>query len=160
MNCETVLLLDLGASRPVSEDLCRALAAAQEQGIQIQCESAASFDSELRDAEVRRILDRLEPELVFLLMPGGEPDAGAMASLFELLRVPTIIVTEATHPEQMLELLELGASDFISRPFNAPDILARFLRLLAEMRLSAAALADSDAAAQWFGYYLSTASTW
>jgi DNA-binding NtrC family response regulator len=136
MSCETVLLLDLGASRPVSEELCLALAAAREQGIQIQRESAGSYDRELRDAEVRGILNRLEPELVFLLMRDGEPDAGPMVSLFELLTMPTIIVTEATHPEQMLELLELGASDFISWPFNASDLLPRFGRLLAHARRS------------------------
>lgn len=132
MTSETVLFLDLGVARQMSESLYAALGTALDQCINLHSESVGYYEGELRDAEVRSILDRLGPDLVFLLVPNGQ--SGTEASLFEMLNVPVIVATEAAHPEHMLRLLELGASDFISPPFNAIDILPRVWRILAHVR--------------------------
>lgn len=132
MTGETVLFLDLGVTRQMSEGLYAALGNALDQGISLHYESVGCYEGELRDAEVRSVLSKIVPDMVFLLVPNSQ--SGTEASLFEVLTVPVIVVTETPHAERMLTLLELGASDFISPPFNTIDILPRVWRILAHVR--------------------------
>ena len=96
----------------------------------------SGFDPELRDAVVRDIIHRCKPDLVFLFAPKVSPgDPSTMdAPLFELITVPVIVATEAAEPEEVLRLLELGASDFISSPFRPSDIIPRFWRSMTHAR--------------------------
>src|SRR5262249_54870400 len=72
---------------------------------------------------------------VFLMIP--DPPGLDLRSLFELLTPPTIVACETYEPHQMLEILEMGASDFVSLPLHAADILPRMWRLLQHFRLGA-----------------------
>ncbi len=47
---------------------------------------------------------------------------------------PILIVAEHCEQEQILELLNLGAADFITQPLTATDLLARIKRLLEQTR--------------------------
>ncbi len=132
MSDKAILILDLGVARQMSESLYAALGAALNSGMRVQRESVGCYEGELRDAEVRSLLQTSVPDLVFLLVPSSQ--AGTEAPLFEMLNVPVIVAPEAAQPEHMLALLELGAADFISPPFNAINILPRVWRILAHVR--------------------------
>jgi two-component system response regulator GlrR len=75
----------------------------------------------------------LSPDLVFLVL-GANP-VEQVGSFFrgaaaKAANVPVIVVTESCNPEEMFKLLKLGATDFISAPLEAVDILPRVWRLL------------------------------
>src|SRR5206468_8276267 len=57
------------------------------------------------------------------------------AALFRCIRkeageMPVIVGSEAGEPDEMFGLLQLGAADFITPPFQASDVLPRIWRLL------------------------------
>lgn len=132
MNGDTVLLLDLDPTRNLGARLQEILAPALTEEVHFQCVSVDSHDVDLRDAEVRKVLARVIPNLVFLVLPAlasdGPPESAG--SLFQLLSVPAIVAMECGAPREMFTLLELGATDFISPPFNPVNILPRMWRLL------------------------------
>jgi DNA-binding NtrC family response regulator len=132
MVAETVLLLDLGTPARVGERLLEILSPAMDEGVRLIRQPICSYDSELRDAEVRNLLARVSADLLVLVLP--DIPASELRSLFPLLAIPTIVASESCEPRQMLELLELGACDFIGMPLNARNILPRMWRLLQHSR--------------------------
>jgi DNA-binding NtrC family response regulator len=85
------------------------------------------------DGDVYSAIERCHPDLLFLVFsPALLKQASAyFLRLKETLRaLPTIVVTEAGEPQEMLELLKLGVSDFITLPLTAFDIYPRVWRLL------------------------------
>ena len=82
-------------------------------------------------ASLLRVLPRLDPALMLLdvKLPG--------ASGFELLRsirarssLPVIMVTSCAQAGQRVEGLELGADDYVTKPFNARELVARVRNVL------------------------------
>lgn len=76
-------------------------------------------------------LPRLDPALILLdvKLPG--------ASGFELLRsirarsdLPVIMVTSCSQARERVEGLELGADDYVTKPFNARELVARVRNVL------------------------------
>ena len=136
MESNTILLLDFDSTNSLSAKVQEILAPALSEGSHFRRESVGSYDVELRDAEVRSILARVNPNLVFLVLPSpaGDGPPESPSSLFQLLSMPTIVAMERGEPLEMLTLLELGATDFISPPFNPLNILPRMWRLLDQAR--------------------------
>lgn len=77
---------------------------------------------------------RLEPDLVLLdaMMPGldGYAICAALKADPRLHGVPVVFVTRYNHPADETRALELGAADFVSKPFVAPVLRARIRNLL------------------------------
>ncbi len=77
---------------------------------------------------------RLEPDLVLLdaMMPGldGYAICAALKADPRLCSVPVVFVTRHDHPADETRALELGAADFVSKPFVAPVLRARIRNLL------------------------------
>lgn len=82
-------------------------------------------------ASLMDALPRLDPALMLLdvKLPG--------ASGFELLRsvrarsdLPVIMVTSCTEVRERVEGLELGADDYVTKPFNARELVARVRNVL------------------------------
>lgn len=82
-------------------------------------------------ASLMDALPRLDPALMLLdvKLPG--------ASGFELLRsvrarsdLPVIMVTSCTEARERVEGLELGADDYVTKPFNARELVARVRNVL------------------------------
>lgn len=136
MGADAILLLDFDPTSSLCARVHEILAPAQTSEVQLQLESVLAYDVALRDAEVRRVLSRVNPSLVFLSLPSSAPDDSreSTASLFQLLTAPTIVAMERCEPEEMLKLLDLGATDFISPPFSPLSILPRTWRLLDQTR--------------------------
>lgn len=132
MNGDTVLLLDFAPAISLAARVQEILAPALAEEVRFQRVSIDSYDVGLRDAEVRSILAGITPNLVFLVLPAhsAEGTHESAGSLFQLLSMPVIVAMEGGEPREMLTLLELGATDFISPPFNSLNILPRMWRLL------------------------------
>ena len=77
---------------------------------------------------------RLEPDLVLLdaMMPGvdGFAICAALKADPRLAQVPVVFVTRFDHPADETRALELGAADFVSKPYAAPVLRARVRNLL------------------------------
>lgn len=132
MNPDTILLLDFDPTGSLGARVEEILAPALTDEVKFLRISIGASDVDLRDARVRSIVARVNPNLVFFVLPPAASDGcrESAGSLFQLLSVPAIVVMERGEPREVLTLLELGATDFISPPFNPLNILPRMWRLL------------------------------
>ena len=73
-----------------------------------------------------QIVDERMPDVVLLDL--GLPDLDGVAvlrRLREFTRVPVIVVSARTESDDKVEALDLGADDFITKPFSIEELLAR-----------------------------------
>ena len=73
-----------------------------------------------------QIVDERMPDVVLLDL--GLPDLDGVAvlrRLREFTRVPVIVVSARTESDDKVEALDLGADDFITKPFSLEELLAR-----------------------------------
>lgn len=129
MRSDTILLLDFDPATSLGARVLEVLAPVLADGVNLRHECV---DSGATLTEVRNILASVSPDLAFLALPGFGSDgvSGLVAGLLQSLAVPTIVAMERGEPEEMLKLLELGATDFISPPFSPLSVLPRTWRLL------------------------------
>ena len=74
-----------------------------------------------------------ESGIIFLVLPNrkSSQDAALIQSLnLQRPEIPIIVVVDNCGPDETLELLRNGASDFVTPPLRSADILARTWRLL------------------------------
>ncbi len=57
-----------------------------------------------------------------------------MSELGLLARVPTMVLTARNQPADVQKAIDLGASDFLAKPFKDQQLLARVARLLRQPR--------------------------
>jgi signal transduction histidine kinase len=91
----------------------------------------AEFDCE-RAVNGEAALERMErqaPDLVVtdVMMPAMDGAAllTEMRARPELSEIPVIVLTAVAEPDTRVELLEAGATDFLTKPFEAAELLAR-----------------------------------
>jgi two-component system, NtrC family, response regulator GlrR len=87
--------------------------------------------------DLSRIIKHCNPDLIFFVLSRGF--FRQAKGLFETLRkgpftTPTIVVFDDGEPSQMVELLKVGATDFITAPLKPMEILPRVWRLLERTR--------------------------
>jgi two-component system KDP operon response regulator KdpE len=73
-----------------------------------------------------QVVDERMPDLVLLDL--GLPDLDGVAVLTQLrsfTQVPVIVVSARTESDDKVEALDLGADDFITKPFSIEELLAR-----------------------------------
>ncbi|MBI3002895.1 MAG: response regulator [candidate division NC10 bacterium] len=74
------------------------------------------------------------PDLILLdlVMPGrdGFEVAKALKQQSETREIPIIFLTGVSRAEHRVEGLELGAEDYITKPFHAPEVVARVRKAL------------------------------
>lgn len=132
MKPATILLLDLSTADGLSDSVREILEGSLSQDVRIQHECATVNDS-VELAGISRTVSRLRPSLLFLALNSGmlSTAVSALGSIrAELPALRVIVVIDACEPAVMLDLLREGASDFITRPFRAVDIVPRVWRLL------------------------------
>ncbi len=81
--------------------------------------------------------DNANPSLVFLILPRQDLHQGGI--MIQTIKrqdpeVPIIVVIEDCGPLETLELLQKGASEFVTPPLTAADTLPRAWRLLDQLR--------------------------
>jgi adenylate cyclase len=98
------------------------------------------------------IRERL-PDLVLLdvLMPGltGYDVCRAIRSDSSLAMLPVVMVTALEAREERVKGIEAGADDFLSKPINAPELLARVRSLLRIRRLYEMVQRQAEQLAAW-----------
>lgn len=83
--------------------------------------------------EFSTVILRFNPSITFLALPPNY--LRQTKKLIQSLKgKPVIAVYEGFKPEEMIELLKLGVSDFIVPPLQAIDVLPRVWRLMEERR--------------------------
>jgi DNA-binding NtrC family response regulator len=136
-NC--ILLLNFDSTQESSELLSQLLALTSDLTLQIRVEqlnsSSASFD-----VDTAALIKRHGPSIVLLVISGSLLEAGR--SLLRHLKtqlpdLPLIFVTDTSRSEEVIPLLADGATDFITPPLKAVDILPRIWRLIERARLRA-----------------------
>lgn len=72
-------------------------------------------------------LSRLRPDVVLLdwLLPGGFDGAEVCARIRERSDVPVVMLTARDGELDKVRGLDVGADDYVTKPFSAPELLAR-----------------------------------
>jgi DNA-binding NtrC family response regulator len=127
------LLFDLCRSNPSSELLREMLG----PSFELRHESVAAFEPASCGKEFAACVSEFRPEAVFVFPPGAllkRPEPLFAALGVEALAAPCIFVVEDGEPDELLALLRLGASDFVTSPLKPANILPRVWALLERAR--------------------------
>jgi two-component system OmpR family response regulator len=80
---------------------------------------------------LRRILERSAPDLIVLdVMMPGEDGISICRQLRATSQVPVIFLTAMTEETDRIIGLEIGADDYLTKPFNPRELLARVKAVL------------------------------
>jgi two-component system KDP operon response regulator KdpE len=117
---------------PAIQDVLRFLAEANDMGVV----AADTCSAAIREAKGRR------PDLAIIDL--GLPDRDgieAIRSIRTWSQLPIIVLSARTLESQKLAVLQAGADDYVTKPFSAPELLAR-MRALLHRSITAAPPAD------------------
>jgi DNA-binding response OmpR family regulator len=107
----------------------------QQQGFEVLCAKAAG--------EARAMLAAQTPQLVFLDVGlPGEDGLSLARHIREQLDVPIIMISGAGEPLERIIGLEVGADDYVTKPFDPRELLARMKSVLRRYRRTPEPLAD------------------
>lgn len=88
-------------------------------------------------AELDRVLERRRVDLILLdLMMAGEDGLSICRRLRSTLGIPILIVTAKGEAIDRVIGLELGADDYLAKPFNSRELVARVRAILRRTRES------------------------
>jgi two-component system, OmpR family, KDP operon response regulator KdpE len=82
-------------------------------------------------------LDAYDLVLLDLLLPGGMDGFTVCERIRSFTLVPIIMVTARAHEDEKLRGFQLGADDYITKPFSARELLARVQAVLRRSRTQA-----------------------
>ena len=93
----------------------------------------------LNGEQALKILKNAKPDLILLdvMMPGlsGFDVIKEIQKNEELIEIPVIFLTAKTEKEDVIHGIELGAVDYVTKPFNSTELLARVKNHI-ELKLS------------------------
>ncbi len=127
-------LLDLGPASRSSETLNAILRVDPSISLSLRQESI-SPDEPLPCPALTSSLEEFRGDLLFLVVPaGGQEKALRLISFLRRKEpgLPVMAVLEGVQPEEAMEMLRLGVSDFLTPPLKPVDALPRIWRLLKE----------------------------
>lgn len=102
-------------------------------------------------ASVRALLAQQHFDLIVLdVMLPGEDGLSLCRYIYEHIRIPVILLSAMADPADRIAGLELGADDYVTKPFDPRELVARIKTVL--RRLNAAAEAGAAAGGDR-GYY-------
>ena len=137
MKNTNVLLLGPDPTCELSGTLRGILESAARDGIHLQQESLSDYAGYEQQDQGRGVwsdlLARAKPAVVFLVSPWNR--LRQARSLFQSLRreppePPVVLVSDASEPGEMFEMIKLGAADYITSPLKPIEILPRLWRIL------------------------------
>jgi DNA-binding NtrC family response regulator len=130
-----ILLLDFNLAGGLTQQLREALAFDPDHGARLRrgepYVTTVAIKSTMRDLEIVELIRRSQPDVIFLVL--SQSLVKQARSLLHALKKlpgapPLIVVAETGEPESLFEWLELGASDFITPPLKACELLPRIWR--------------------------------
>ena len=82
--------------------------------------------------ELKRLLQRIDAAVVFLtLFPRSlKQTRTLLETIREVPDLPIVMVADTTEPNDIIELLQAGADDFITLPLQAGDVLPRTWKVM------------------------------
>ncbi|UCD83518.1 MAG: sigma-54-dependent Fis family transcriptional regulator [Deltaproteobacteria bacterium] len=134
-----IYLLDLNPASDLGTTLQGILVPSLDSGILFRHESIEVCEPAFGGSKLTRIIAHFKPDVLFLVLsPSHLKQTGTLfqSTSRELSEFSTIIVVEECNPDEMFALLKLGASDFITPPLKAINILPRLWRLVEQTRRS------------------------
>src|SRR5688572_26139538 len=92
----------------------------------------AVSDEDRTDSTIQDVISNFEPLVIFLILSPELQDNGILLRSVKKAAsmVPIIAVLEHGEPKEVFELLRSGATDFITPPLNASNVLPRTWKLL------------------------------
>ncbi len=87
-----------------------------------------------RGDEAAELATKTHPDLVILdlMLPGRSGET--LVPLFQQKGCDVVVITAKGDVQTLVNVLELGASDYISKPFRAEEVIARVKRLIEQRR--------------------------
>ena len=96
-------------------------------------------------AALRRLLERSAPDLVVLdIMMPGEDGLSVCRHLRSTTNLPIIFLTAMAEETERIIGLEIGADDYLTKPFNPRELLARIKAVLRQREQPAAAARQAE----------------
>jgi PleD family two-component response regulator len=93
----------------------------------------------LNGEQALKIISKAKPDLILLdiMMPGlsGFDVIKELKSNEETVEIPVIFLTAKTEKDDVIQGIELGAVDYLTKPFNSTELLAR-VKNHVELKLS------------------------
>jgi DNA-binding NtrC family response regulator len=116
---------------PLTGQLRDILTAALHPAVELRREALHSVDAPGLRSELGRILTSFCPAVVLVVQKLVKHSAEQLRALRSAPpALPVIVVGEAREPDEVLELLRLGATDFLTPPLTSIDVLPRVWRSL------------------------------
>ena len=127
-----ILLLDCNPTSNLGSALGCILKSCSKPTINLSQESIEICETAISNTNLSNIVSRRSPDAIFIVLSPLLLNKADF--LFQSIRrdlgPPIIVVLEEGDPDQMLELLRLGAADFITHPLRTMDVILRLWRLL------------------------------
>ncbi len=137
MNPAKILVLDFDSEGDLSNALRNILASSIHLGLQFRHESVEVDDLSCCKWDFAKIISAFHPDIIALVLSPNllRQTAVLFHSLRKkLLETRILVVIKAERPEEIFELLKLGADDFITPPLREIDILPRIWRFSGKSR--------------------------
>ena len=117
----------LGASR-----CSRQLEAILESRFTVEVHPLEASGPSVTNRELQKSIQRFNPDVLFTVNPDSFPETMALLKAAHRLahNIPIVVVLEGCEPEQVVELLENGAADFVNAPLRAAEVLSRALKAI------------------------------
>ncbi len=132
MKPTNVLLLNLDPSRELSDKLRRIIESRPHTDLRLETIDNNGQPSRT-DSLLPELVSRIRPTVIFLVSSWNYLKQAK--SIFPSLRrsppqPPVVVVSDTDAPDEMFEMIKLGAADFITPPLTAAGILPRLWRLI------------------------------
>ncbi|MFN0087701.1 MAG: sigma 54-interacting transcriptional regulator [Blastocatellia bacterium] len=125
-----VLLLDINAASDLSASLRGIIESTPSNQVRLRQEAIEPKGG--YESRAWEVISRIRPAVVFLISP--RKVLTLAKSLFQSSRAepapPMVVVSDAAGPQEMYEMIRLGAADFLIPPLTATDTLPRLWRLM------------------------------
>ncbi|MDY6855103.1 MAG: sigma-54-dependent Fis family transcriptional regulator [Thermodesulfobacteriota bacterium] len=128
-----ILLFNLNPERGLCSTLQGILETSLDSNIRLIRSATVDFKGAIRKNKVFSIISSFLPDLIFFLI--SYQHVKRLSNLIQSIKsdpsqLPIIIVIDGGKEDDMVELLRLGATDFITPPLKAVEILPRIWRAL------------------------------
>ncbi len=128
-----ILILDLYPKSALYRTLQEILESSLEWGKHLYKESIDDSNKAFSKKNLTRIISYINPDIIFLVLPQrflNQLEVFIQSIYRELLDRPIILVIEDSNSDEIISLLKLGITDFITPPLNKINVLPRIWRLI------------------------------
>jgi len=138
METDKILVLNSGPAEHLCADLRQILEHSANLNVKVEQRSLLGTpDGGFFCGEISNAIANFRPRVIFLVLAGKNSDQVTAALTFlraESMDIPIFAVLEASAPEEIMGLLQIGVEDFITPPLKPVDILPRLWRTLERTR--------------------------